>query len=81
MPCRMQVWAYANLGHDPGSALLDAIATTSVQAMGSFSPQNLSNTLWSFAKLGRPHRDLFSVSAAHMHMPSMMRQFQAQSVV
>ncbi len=46
-----QVWAYANLGYDPG-ALMDAIAQCSEYRMQEFSPQNISNILWAYAKLG-----------------------------
>lgn len=46
----VQVWAYANLGYDPG-ALIDAVAQTSEHRMREFSPQNVSNILWAYAKL------------------------------
>ena len=46
-----QVWAYANLGYDPG-ALIDAVAQASEHRMREFSPQNVSNILWAYAKLG-----------------------------
>ena len=49
----MQVWAYANLGYDPG-ALMDAVAQSSEHRMREFSPQNISNILWAYAKLGTP---------------------------
>ena len=48
----LQVWAYANLGYDPG-ALLEAIAQASEHRMREFSPQNISNILWAYAKLGK----------------------------
>ena len=47
----MQVWAYANIGYDPG-ALIDAVAQASEHRMREFSPQNTSNILWAYAKLG-----------------------------
>lgn len=47
----VQVWAYANLGYDPG-ALMDAVAQCSEDRMRGFTPQNISNILWAFAKLG-----------------------------
>ncbi len=47
----LQVWAYANLGYDPG-ALMDAVAQSSEYRMREFSPQNISNILWAYAKLG-----------------------------
>lgn len=55
-----QVWAYANLGCDPGP-LLDAVAHNFETRMREFTPQNVSNILWAYAKLGGP---CFQLAAA-----------------
>ena len=58
----VQVWAYANLGYDPG-ALMDAVAQSSESRMREFSPQNISNILWAYAKLGTsPHTSFPSIT-------------------
>lgn len=49
----LQIWAYANMGYDPG-ALLDAVAQHCEQRLREFSPQHVSNILWAYAKLGKP---------------------------
>ena len=49
----VQVWAYANMGYDPG-ALLDAVAQHCEQRLREFSPQHVSNIVWAYAKLGKP---------------------------
>ena len=58
----MQVWAYGNLGHDPG-ALIDAVAQVSEQRMREFSPQNISNILLAYAKLGELHAHAGAIDA------------------
>ncbi|KAJ1636936.1 hypothetical protein T492DRAFT_860833 [Pavlovales sp. CCMP2436] len=45
------------------SQLFDAIARESEQHIGSFNPQNLSNTAWAFATLGTPAPQLFDAIA------------------
>jgi hypothetical protein len=47
----LQVWADANFGYDPG-ALMDAVAQCSKHQMQEFSPQNISDIIWAYAKLG-----------------------------
>lgn len=70
----VQVWAYANLGYDPG-ALIDAVAQASEQRMRQFSPQNISNILWAYAKLCKrsPSRFRRCVSVCLTQMCSCMR--------
>lgn len=75
----MQEWAYANLGQHPSAEFLEAAAGTAVQTMQGFSPQNLSNMLWSYAKLGSKHPGLFD--SASLRAQSMLSQYQPQSVV
>ncbi len=40
------LWSYATLGHDPGPALLDAVAAHISARMHVFRPQASSNSLW-----------------------------------
>lgn len=75
----VKVWAYANLGHRPTAGLLDAAASTAEWSMTNFTPQNLSNMLWSFAKLDTLHTGLFKSAIAHT--PMILSHFQPQSVV
>lgn len=46
------LYAYALLNHHPGTQLLSAIAKGVQWQLRDFSPQGLSNTVWSLAKLG-----------------------------
>jgi len=46
------LYAYALLNHHPGTELLSAIASGVKWQLRDFSPQGLSNTVWSVAKLG-----------------------------
>lgn len=47
--------------------------------MGDFSAQNLSNTMWSFAKLNYLHKGLFTAGTSHA--AKILGRFQPQSVV
>ena len=64
-----QVWAYANLGYDPG-ALLDTVAQCSQDRMREFSPQNISNILWAYAKLGRHSGSLMLAKLQYSYLRS-----------
>lgn len=44
-------WSYATLSHNPGEELLEAIAVEAEKKLAEFSPQNISNLLYAFAKL------------------------------
>ena len=55
----VQVWAYANLGIVPSGNLLDEFARMAMFKIAEFSPQNVSNFLWAFAKLNVPKPELF----------------------
>ena len=74
-----QVWAFANLGLDPGNKLFEGIAMAAVPALPEFSPQNVANLLWAFAKLGHRNEPLFA--AAAVHAKHAAPHFQPQSVV
>ncbi len=74
----LQIWAYANLGHPPGDALANAIAGAAIRSLSSFTAQNVSNTLWAYAKLEFPHERLLRDSA--LHAQRILHQFQPQSI-
>lgn len=44
-------WSFATLNHSPGEALLEALALEAEKKLAEFSPQNISNLLYAFAKL------------------------------
>ena len=44
-------WSYATLSHKPEEELLEAIAVEADKKLAEFSPQNISNLLYAFAKL------------------------------
>ena len=45
------VWAFATLDHNPGAALLEALAGDAEGKLPQFTAQNISNLLYAFAKL------------------------------
>ena len=74
----MQVWAFSNLGINPGREVMDALAAASVRIISEFVAQNISNTLWAFAKMEHPHRELFAAAGAHA--ARIMSSFTPQAV-
>lgn len=44
---------------DGGDSFFDRVAERSIALLGTFKPQELSNLLWTYARLGAPHPDLF----------------------
>jgi len=61
-------WSFATLNHSPGEVLLEAIALEAEKKLTEFSPQNISNLLYAFAKL--EHKpSAFLEQASHAAMP------------
>lgn len=75
----VQVWAYANLGFNPGKELMGAAALQAQKEMWSYSSQNVSNILWAFARLG--HKDEVFIMTAVGHVIRQLADFSPQSVV
>lgn len=75
----LQIWAFANLNVDPGSDLLDTIAAHSVGDLHNYSAQNVSNTLWAFAKLNYAQPSFLADALAHVL--THLADFSPQSVV
>jgi hypothetical protein len=63
--CSVTAWAFATLRHDDDElfeALLERVAAN----IAFCEPQNVANTLWAYARLGRPlgrHAAAFKVGA------------------
>lgn len=74
-----QVWAYANLGVDPGKDLLEAAAKRAQEDMKGYSAQNISNIMWGFARLGYLHEEF--IQAAVDHVLLHLADFSPQSMV
>jgi FAST kinase-like protein, subdomain 1 len=71
------LWSYASLGHDPGNALLDAMAIQMVERIQQFRPQAISNSLWAYAKLGyNPGKELLAVTSRRAQ--TMLHQYTSQ---
>ncbi|PSC74935.1 RAP domain [Micractinium conductrix] len=58
------VWAVASLEHDPGKKALFAFAEALVQRSDLCNAQEVSNSVWAFARLGFYHAPLMSTMAA-----------------
>lgn len=71
------LWSYATLSHDPGNALLDAMAIQMVERIQQFRPQAISNSLWAYAKLGyNPGKELLAVTSRRAQ--TMLHQYTSQ---
>ena len=47
-------WSYATLEAEPRPELMSILASALVQRISDCNPQELSNTIWAFAKLRAP---------------------------
>jgi hypothetical protein len=72
------IWAYGNLQINPGEDVLSEYAAYCIRSMDTFTPQNVSNVVWAFAKLGYFNADLFK--AASWRGLETMHAFTPQSV-
>jgi len=75
------VWAYGNLGINPGEDVLQEYAAFATHKINEFTPQNLSNFVWALAKLGVYNDELFStacwkaVQTMHAFTPQSVANF------
>jgi hypothetical protein len=51
--CSVTAWAFATLRHDD-DALFEALLERVAANIAFCEPQNVANTLWAYARLGRP---------------------------
>lgn len=64
---------------DPGQELLEAVAARAQADLVSYSAQNVSNTLWAFARLGFSTHSF--MGDAMSHVLTHLSDFSPQSVV
>ncbi len=66
------------MGHDPGNALLDAMAIQMMERIQQFRSQAISNSLWAYAKLGyNPGKELLAVTSRRAQ--TMLHQYTSQA--
>lgn len=77
--CRMsvaQAWAFGKLKYVPSGGLPAMIAQAALRRMSEFSPQNLSNLVWSFVYMH--HADEKLLSAASRFVCARAAEFKPQ---
>ncbi|KAK9818101.1 hypothetical protein WJX72_007196 [[Myrmecia] bisecta] len=57
------LWGYATLDCDPGQDMLSTLADAMARRAGECNPQEVSNTVWAFAKLGHYNEALMDTFA------------------
>ncbi|KAL7459875.1 hypothetical protein ACHAWC_011890 [Mediolabrus comicus] len=77
-------YAYALIGYlpnfDDGSDLFDHIAIHANGRTKEFKPQELSNTVWAFAKAGKGHDTLFKAIGDEVVAHAHLRDFRPQAL-
>ena len=71
------LWAFAELGHSPGSRLLDVTAHRASGMLHQYAPQEVANMLWALARLQHHPGDLL-LDAAAVQMARRVEQFSPQ---
>ena len=76
--------AYAKIDYVPkfedGSDLFDHIATEAVNLKGDFIAQGISNLLWSFATVKKPHSTLFEMMGDQVVAKKYLKVFKPQAL-
>ncbi|KAK9814956.1 hypothetical protein WJX73_003116 [Symbiochloris irregularis] len=72
------VWAFANLGFNPGAEILNQLAAAAEARLAQFSSQNIANTLNAFAKLEHCPSSLLPATAKAAM--SKLGEFNAQAL-
>jgi hypothetical protein len=73
-----QAWAFGKLKYVPSGGLPVVIAQAALRRMGEFSPQNLSNLVWSFVYMH--HADDALLSAASRFVCARAGEFKPQEL-
>lgn len=78
--CFAQAWAFGKLKYVPaaGTSLPTVIAAAALRRMGEFSPQNLSNLVWSFVYMH--HVDEALLAAAARYVVARVGEFKPQEL-
>jgi hypothetical protein len=77
-------YAYALVGYvpqfDDGSDLFDLIATQAAELKADFIPQGISNIVWAFATVKKPHTTLFAAMGGQVVVSKHLGQFKPQAL-
>ena len=71
------LWAYAKLGYNPGSRLLDVTAHRAIGMLHQYTSQEIANTLWAMATLEH-HPSAMLLDAAAVQIARRVEQFSPQ---
>lgn len=65
---------------DDGTSFFDCVAERSIALLGIFKPQELSNLLWAYARLGMSHPDLFREAGDAVALLEGLGRFTGQAL-
>lgn len=71
------LWAYAKLGYNPGSRLLDVTAQRATGMLHQYTSQEIANTLWALSVLEH-HPGSMLLDAAAVQIVRRVEEFSPQ---